>query len=195
MPAAPPGVPPPSRRDFRIGIVAILAFSALVVGGVVLFVTSRGQGFPDQLGGYDRNRSDAVREIEDALGSIEVMGVTMDVAVYGSDVNPAVILFTIEGVPSEFGDMGSDAFFSSFMEGFQGGYPGSGEFDPSSVVQRSVDGVDYFCAAMGVVSAAGAQPTAICVFRGEVVGMLMVTTTSSPATALRLSEEAYGSLA
>lgn len=190
MPPAP-GLDEKGRpKEFRLGLVVMAVVLALLVGGVAFLVSLRGRGFPETLGGYVRIESDEEAAIEDLLKqAAEPLGLSVDVAFYGSGNRPTLLVMIIDGAPE--GQRGMPETVGEVLSG-----PGSGlSIDPSNMVLQTRDGVDYFCISGGAIPTGTPQPGAACIFDGEVDGMLYVLETSNSVSAFRLTEEFYGAYA
>jgi hypothetical protein len=191
-----PEAPPPpdaiasERKEAarRATVTAIVAGVILVVAiaGLVLFL-GRGDGFPDSVGGKPRITGDEVDVMEDALKNFEVGGVTLKLAVYGTGGAPSIIVLQADGLPEQMQAMSSEEFFKVVgpSTAAQVGATGTGKH---STATDTIDGVDYFCAAL-------ARPVglttngSICVYRSDTLGVLISTTFGDPAVAIDLARE------
>jgi hypothetical protein len=90
-------------RDAALGwVVRGLVFVVAAVGGYFGYQwLFGGFPFPDEVGGYERVESDDVEGAAEAVASIaEILEVEMEIALYGSEIQPAYVMFVFE-VPEE----------------------------------------------------------------------------------------------
>ena len=165
-PEAPPRPePPPGLRAgwIVIGVVAV----ALVV--LVLVLVMGGSALPDRFAGAERVTSGPIADMVSGMTDmIEEAGVSVDLALYGGELDPRYMVLTMEGA----GVSGQD-----LTDQLQQGLPASvgGEIDLSEAIEESVDGVEYVCVpATGQQFAALGGNVGICLYQdGDQVAMTM----------------------
>jgi hypothetical protein len=184
-PEPPPLHAPPPRRRSGAGLIAIVgAIGVVVVAFVAVEVFGGdGGGFPDRLAGFDRNRSEEVRQLEEALAGNDVLGVGLDAAVYGASSLPQIVVLSVDGLPSEV----EDQSLSQLMDELRAGGLPAGVGTPAVATR---DGVEYLC--VGVADPT--RPGTLCVFRGDGFAILITFTTTDPNAAIAIAEEAAGAL-
>jgi hypothetical protein len=192
-PATAPTVTP-SRAGFTLAVV----LAVVGLAGVLAFLLLRGGGprFPDRVAGHERNRSDQVQQIEELISDIQVGDMQMDVAVYGEDIaNPAAMLMVIRGAPEALVGGTSEEFFQGVPSQVMSN--GQASVDFSRAVKASVEGVDYLCVPVQAPTSTGFGPirnATACVFRGEVLGLVLFSSGPSPISAMTFTQQAYREL-
>lgn len=188
-PAGPVGGPmemgQPAPKN-NTGLFVGIGVLALVVIGAVLFFAlkkSGGGDFPESLGGIPRSHSAQTQQIESELKKINFQGMTIDVAVYGSDIAPSHIAMIFNNVPASLKGQSLTPFLDQVASGFTG--TSGGTVDTSQAVSESRDGVEYLCVP---ISQSG-QSGAFCVFNGDKLGAVVTLSTTDPHAALNLAHE------
>lgn len=191
-----PGVmPKKSNAGLMIGFVL---FIALLGAAVVYFLTSGGGGgFPEVLAGHPRSDSEIAKQVEEAFGSFDVQGMSIDVALYGEGT-PVAMFMTLDGLPAAATDMPADVFFDGFAAGIAQ-QQGLG-IDIGAGVRASANGADFLCVDAPAGSLSGgfstggfgsAQGGAFCAFRGETVGIVMLFDGTTASVAMPAVQQAY----
>lgn len=206
MPAGPDARRPwgtaietPPARQSRSGLVLAAVLAVVVIGAGLAWVVSRGGGenFPETLAGQPRNRSDMVQQMEDLFSSFEFGDMRIRVAVYGSDTAPASMIMVFDGLPDAAFAGSSEDFFSSF--GSQVVSSAQASIDMAGAAKETRDGVDYLCAPFQGATSTGFGASVagtMCVFRGDVAGMVMfISGAPQPGAAIGITEEAYDTIA
>ncbi len=182
-------VPTPLASPKRRSTGLLVAVVALVVAGLVaIVVVTRGGGptIPDEVAGQPRITAGPTVEVLDAIGDLEVDGVSMDVAIYGTELAPAYMVMIVSG------DIGGDAgdMLGTLPEGVFSDRNVSVDF--SSSIRATVDGVGYVCAP-AVGADLGTEVT-MCLFAGGDLGGIVMSLTPAAvqglmATTQRLVDE------
>jgi hypothetical protein len=137
----PVEVPTPAPVPARRHVGVLVAMTILVVIVIVAVVASAGGdgGLPDRLGGQVRVTEGPAVEMLDAVGDIEVEGVSFTVAMYGPVLNPAYMVMTFEGdIPG-----GSEGMLESMPTGMFS--DADAQIDFSRKITAVVDGVEFVC--------------------------------------------------
>jgi hypothetical protein len=189
--------PAASPRHTALPIAMALAVVAVAATGAWLLIRDRGASLPESLGGHARNRTEAVRQMEELLSKTEIAGVRMEVAVYGDVAEqPTAMLMVFRGDLPALSGGSSEQFFQGL--GSQVVSSGGASIDFTTASRATVAGVDYLCAPFrGTTSTGFGQGVGgtMCVFRGDVIGMTMfVAAAPPPATALTFTQDAYDEL-
>jgi hypothetical protein len=175
----PPAPTPTRTRDplALVGVVVVLV--VLAVAGITLLGGHGGRSFPETLGGQPRATGDLADRVEKALGDYEMQGMTVDVALYGPEQEPSGMIMIIKGAPDALRNMSRDEFFDTFSTGFASGFAGASgqQVDFTNGLKETRGSADYLCAASSA-TAGGTASGAVCVFRGEVLGVLFTSSTS-----------------
>jgi hypothetical protein len=172
-------------------IAALIAGGALVVLVVAgLAWLNRSDGFPETVGGKPRVHGDLIEKVEKGLESVEIAGMSFDVAFYGTGGEPSIVALLVRGAPDALGSLTSDRFFAAFGPGVtQGLSAGVGApIEGSAVVTRTIDGIDYLCIALAHPMGASTNGS-LCVFRSDTLGLVISTTFSDPRDAVDLARE------
>jgi hypothetical protein len=176
-------VPPTAVR--RATITAVIALVALVAAiAIVVLMLAGGDGFPTTVGGKPRIQGDNVDQVEKALKSFEVDGVTFEIAVYGTGELPSIVVLRAAGDTGVVQTMSSDQFFSAFGLGLA---QQTGVIDTSRAVTRTIDGIDYICFAASHPAGATTDGS-VCAYRSDTIGVL-ISTTFAPRDAVDLARE------
>jgi hypothetical protein len=190
----PVPAPTPTRRPLLL-VSVVVALVVLAVAGVTLLGGHGAPSFPDTLGGQPRATGGVADQVESALSDYKVQGMTVDVALYGPEQDPSVMLMLIEGAPDVVKTMSRDEFFDTFSTGFASGFAGATgqRVDFTTGLKETRGDADYLCAASSATVGATSSG-AVCVFRGDVLGVLLTSSTSDTHAAVDLAEEAYTAL-
>jgi hypothetical protein len=174
--SGPAPIPPRSGR----GPVLVVAILLLLVGAgaVIVFLTQRGDGFPDSILGYGRLRGGAAETAEQFFESIRIGDLRIRAAVYTDGRAPRLVAVIYDNYPE-----GVDV--STLIRGASSGMEGSGgSVDDSSIQTAEGAGSRYACVEAGgpgfIVPGGAAEDGVLCVFTGDDVG-LVITTHSATA--------------
>jgi hypothetical protein len=201
----PPEIPPDpdaiaaekDARARRAVRAAIAIGGALVIGLVVLIVVlTRGDGFPDEIGGKPRITSDQAKELEDAIAEQDVQGLQLDMALYGAGDQPQIFVVIVRGTSDALGvAKDSPEFWDAFGKGFASGFASTsgGAVVNAKPLTREKDGVRYYCVGYAGV-ASGMSDGSMCVFVAEEIGLLVSTTYENPRDTITLAQEAAEAL-
>jgi hypothetical protein len=203
MPAAPPrdavrpeptGQPlqpaPPPRKRIGLAIAIVVSAVVLVALFALVVLKFKGTDFPDSLAGQPRQTSDAAKQFEATMADTKIQGVSFEAATYGVGSEPQEVLLLFHGLPSSVQQMSGAQFFPGFGASVANGFAAAGGgqgIDFATAVQASVDGVDHECAPISSATGAGGV---LCLFKGETVGLLLLSNYADPQAALSVSEEA-----
>ena len=181
----PPGGPVASRPRSGRGPVLVVAILLLAVGAVALVValTQGGSdGFPDTALGYERLHDEGAERAESAVEDIEIGDVEIRGAVYGNGVEPELFAALYENYPA-----GVET--EAIMQGAAGGAEASGGVvDQESVQSAESGGYSFACMSGGgpgfLIPGGPSRQGVLCVFQGELVGVLVTTHTEDPTLGL-----------
>ena len=156
--------------------IVLLAVAAVAV---LLFLRTRGDGFPDEVLGYERLRGGAAKTAEEFFESIEIGELRIRAAVYTDGTAPRLIAVIYENYPAAVNA-------PQLIQGASSGMEGSGgAVEEASMETIEVDGYEYACVEAGgpgfLVPGGITEEGVLCVFTGETVG-LVITTHSNVAT-------------
>jgi len=161
--------------------VLVVAILLLVVGAVslFLFLRSRGDGFPDEVLGYQRLRGGAAKQAEDFFESIEIGELRIRAAVYTDGTAPRLVAVLYDNYPAAVSA-------TQLIQGASTGMEGSGGLVDESTLQTiESGGYQYACVEAGgpgfLVPGGANEEGVLCVFSGETVG-LVITTHANVAT-------------
>jgi hypothetical protein len=177
------------RRGVLIAAIALLAVGAIAL---VAFLSGSGDGFPDEALGYERMHDAQADRVESAMEAIRIGEIEISTALYGEDGDPRLLAATYENFP-EIADAGS------IIQGAAAGAESTGGTVDESTLQTSTgDGYTYACMRGGgtgfLIPGGPPQEGVLCVFEGEVVGIIVTTRTTEPIAGLadvRAFVEAY----
>jgi hypothetical protein len=181
----PPGGPVPGRPRSGRGPVLVVAILLLAISAValVVFLTQGGSdGFPDSALGYERLHNEEAERAESAVEDIEIGGVEIRGAVYGSADEPELFAALYENYPA-----GLDA--EAIMQGAAGGAEDSGgEIDQESLRSAESGGYSFACMSGGgpgfLIPGGPSRQGVLCVFQGGLVGVLVTTHTEDSTLGL-----------
>ena len=181
--------PSSGRRGVLIAAIALLALGAVAL---VAFLAGSGDGFPDEALGYERMHDVQADRVESAMEAIRIGDIEISTALYGADGEPHLLAATYENYP-QIADAGS------IIQGAAAGAESTGgTVDESSLQTSAGDGYTYACMRGGgpgfLVPGGPPQQGVLCVFEGEVVGLVVTTRTTEPIAGLadvRAFVEAY----
>lgn len=199
--------PPPRLDVFPIGgsvehrpasgrrAVLVAAVVLLAVGGVAAFAfLSQGSsgGFPDSALGYQRLRDSQSEQVEAAMADIRIGEIEIRTALYGEGGEPRLLAATYENYPE-----GANA--ESIIQGVAAGAEASGgTLDEASLQVSESNGYRFACMSGGgpgfLVPGGPSQQGVMCVFQGELVGVMVTTHTRNSVLGLmdvRAFVEAY----
>ena len=187
-PPRPDGVPIESPVEPRAGSgrrgVLIAALVLLAVGAVaaVAYVSGSGDGFPDSALGLERLQDEQAERAESAMEAIRIGDIEISVAVYGLGGEPQLLAATYANYPEA-------AKAEAIIRGAAAGAEAQGgTVDESSLQTSEVDGTAYACmqgSGPGFLIPGGPSDEGVmCVFRGDLVGLLVSTRTTEPNAGL-----------
>jgi hypothetical protein len=178
----PPGGPVPSQPRSGRGPVLVFAILLLAVALVVFLTRGGSDGFPDSALGYERLHDEDAERAESAVEDIEIGDVEIRGAVYGSGGEPELFAALYENYPA-----GVEA--EAIMQGAAGGAEASGgEVDQESLRSAGSGGYSFACMSGGgpgfLIPGGPNRRGVLCVFQGELVGVLVSTHTENPTLGL-----------
>lgn len=177
----PPGGPVPSRP--RSGRGPVLVVAILLAAALVIFLMRSGSdGFPDSALGYERLHNEDAERAERAIEGTEIGDVEIRGAVYGTGDEPQLFAALYENYPA-----GLDA--EAIVQGAAGGAEATGgEVDQGSLRSARSGGYSFACMSGGgpgfLIPGGPSRQGVLCVFQGELVGVLVTTHTGNPALGL-----------
>jgi hypothetical protein len=170
----PHQVEPPRRGLSGAGIAAIGIGLVAAVVAVVMIASRGSDGLPDRVAGLQRLDSSEARAFEEMIGSIEIMDVRIDAAMYGIDGRPQLLLEVFRDPPGG-NRIPVDTFFTGSIGGFEG--TSGMAVDRQSMVSRSVGSADVACARIdmgGAPSQIGLPGSGVlCAWTGPTAGILI----------------------
>lgn len=178
----PPGGPVASRPRSGRGPVLVVAILLLAAALVIFLMRSRSDGFPDSALGYERLHNEDAERAERAIEGIEIGDVEIRGAVYGTGDEPQLFAALYENYPT-----GLDA--EAIVQGAADGAEATGgEVDQGSSRSARSGGYSFACMSGGgpgfLIPGDPSRQGVLCVFQGEVVGVLVTTHTGNPALGL-----------
>jgi hypothetical protein len=178
----PPGGPVPSRPRSGRGPVLVVAILLLAAALVIFLMRSGSDGFPDSALGYERLHNEDADRAERAVEDIRIGDVEIRGAVYGSGDEPQLFAALYENYPA-----GLDA--EAIVQGAADGAEASGgEVDQGSLQSAESGGYSFACMSGGgpgfLIPGGPSRQGVLCVFRGELVGVLVTTHTGNPTLGL-----------
>ncbi|MGH2640236.1 MAG: hypothetical protein ACRDGO_00900 [Actinomycetota bacterium] len=178
----PPGGPIPSRPRSGRGPVLVVAVLLLAVALVIFLKPGGSDGFPDSALGYERLHDEDAQRAERAIEDIEIGDVEIRGAVYGRGDEPQLFAALYGNYPA-----GLDA--EAIMQGAAGGAEASGgEVDQGSLQAAGSGGYSFACMSGGgpgvLIPGGPSRQGVLCVFQGELVGVLVTTHTGNPTLGL-----------
>lgn len=127
-----------SSRPWWLIVVGGLLAGVVVVAGIGALLDGP-RSAADEAFGLPRVQSEEIDALEDALGSIQIGDLEMDIAAYGEDDEIQVMVFTYGNLPETFS-------VDSMVRGGAGGIIGSGgSADIEAISSHEIDGVEYVC--------------------------------------------------
>jgi hypothetical protein len=184
----PMGEPPKKSNTSLFVGIGVLAIAVIAAVAFFALKKSGPGGFPETLGGVARNHSSQAQQIENEAQQQSFAGMTITVAVYGSDTSPSHIAMLFHNVPDSIKGQSLAPFLDQLASGFSGS--GAGSVDTSQALSQSIGGVEYLCLPMSVSGQGGAM----CVFNGDQLGAVLTLTTSDPHSALTLAQQVSDSV-
>lgn len=191
-----PAPPPPPPDGFPIEspveprtssgrrAVLIAAFALLAVGvvAVVACVSGSGDAFPDTALGLERMDDEQAERAESVIESIRIGDVEIGAALDGQGGEPRLLAATYSNYPE-----GANA--EAIIRGAAAGAEAQGgAVDGSSLQTAESDGYDYACMQGGgpgfLIPGGPSHDGVLCVFHGELVGVLVSTLTTEPIARL-----------
>jgi hypothetical protein len=176
QPAPPPGgyetAPAPPKRRWGL-LVGVVVLAVVVVAAIIAFAGGGGSALPDSFAGAERVNSGPVADfLEQYSSSFDQLGVDMEFAVYGSEINPSYMILTMQGDAVASGG-GTGSLTDQFEQGFASGF--NAQLDESQAVEDTVDGVYYVCMpAVGQQVSSGVGRLGICLYQDDdMVAMVM----------------------
>ena len=178
----PPGGPVPSRPRSGRGPILVVAILLLAVALVVFLTQGGSDGFPDSALGYERLHNEDADRAESAIEGIKIGDVEIRGAVYGSGDEPQLFAAVYENYPE-----GIDA--GAIIQGAAGGAEASGgEVDQGSLQSAESGGYSFACMSGGgpgfLIPGGPSRQGVLCVFQGELVGVVVTTHTLNPTLGL-----------
>jgi hypothetical protein len=178
----PPGGPVPSRPRSGRGPVLVVAILLLAVAFVIFLTRGGSDGFPDAALGYERLHNEDAERAESAVEDVKIGDVEIRGAVYGSGDEPELFAALYENYPA-----GVEA--EAIMQGAAGGAEASGgEVDQESMQSAESGGYSFACMSGGgpgfLIPGGPSRQGVLCVFQGELVGVLVTTHTENPILGL-----------
>jgi hypothetical protein len=144
---------------------------------------SGSDGFPDSALGYERVHNEDAERAERAIEGIEIGDVEIRGAVYGTGDEPQLFAALYENYPA-----GLDA--EAIVQGAAGGAEATGgEVDQGSLRSARSGGYSFACMSGGpgfLIPGGPSRQGVLCVFLGELVGVLVTTHTGNPALGLEV---------
>ena len=177
------------RRGVLIAGIVLLAVGAVAI---VAFLSGSGDGFPDAALGYERMHDEQADRVESAMEAIRIGDIEISTALYGEGGEPRLLAATYANYP-EIADA------ESIIQGAAAGAESTGgTVDESSLETSTAEGYTYACMRGGgtgfLVPGGPSQEGVVCVFDGELVGIVISTRTTDPVAGLadvRSFVEAY----
>ena len=171
--------PSSGRRGVLIAVVVLLAVGAVAL---VAFLSGSGDGFPEAALGYERLHDEQADQVESAMEAIRIGDIEISTALYGEGGQPRLLAATYENYP-EIADA------ESIIQGAAAGAESTGgTVDESSLEISTADGYTYACMSGGgtgfLVPGGRSQEGVVCVFDGELVGIIVSTRTTNPVAGL-----------
>ncbi|MCD6021685.1 MAG: hypothetical protein K0R20_1395 [Actinomycetia bacterium] len=178
----PPGGQVPSRPRSGRGPVLVVAILLLAVALVIFLMRAGSDGFPDSALGYERLHSEDADRAERAVEDIRVGDVEIRGAVYGSGDEPELFAALYENYPA-----GVEA--ETIIQGAASGAETSGgAVDQGSLRSAASGGYSFACMSGGgpgfLIPGGPSRQGVLCVFQGELVGVLVTTHTEDPTLGL-----------
>jgi hypothetical protein len=178
----PPGGQVPSRPHSGRGPVLVVAILLLAVALVIFLMRAGSDGFPDSALGYERLHSEDADRAERAVEDIRVGDVEIRGAVYGSGDEPELFAALYENYPA-----GVEA--ETIIQGAASGAETSGgAVDQGSLRSAASGGYSFACMSGGgpgfLIPGGPSRQGVLCVFQGELVGVLVTTHTEDPTLGL-----------
>ncbi len=192
LPAMPPAPPEPGQPEPWVEVptpmaapkernkgLLVAVVILVVIGLIAIVMLTQGGGpgeLPDELAGQPRVTSGPAAEVLGAFDDLEVAGVSMDLAIYGTELAPAYM------VMSASGDLGGGAqgMLSTLPTGM---FSNAGaQIDFSKSVTANVDGVEYVCAPATNTDAG--MNVSMCLYSGDDLGGVVMSFTASDLNAL-----------
>jgi hypothetical protein len=177
------------RRGVLIAMIALLAVGIIAV---VAYLSSAGDGFPDAALGLERMEDEQAERVESVMEAIRIGDVEISAALYGRGGEPRLLAATYSNYPEP-------ANAEAIIQGAAAGAEAQGgTVDESSLQMSEVDGYTYACMRGGgpgfLVPFGPSDEGVICVFEGDLVGVVVSTRTTEPIAGLadvRAFVEAY----
>ncbi len=179
----PPGGPVPSRPRSGRGPILVVAILLLAVALVVFLTQGGSDGFPDSALGYERLHNEDADRAESVIEGIKIGDVEIRGAVYGTGDEPQLFAAVYENYPA-----GVEA--EAIIQGAASGAEASGgEVDQGSLQSaQSGDGYSFACMSGGgpgfLIPGGPSRQGVLCVFQGELVGVVVTTHTQNPTLGL-----------
>jgi hypothetical protein len=176
----PAATPPRSGRGPVLAVAIVLL--VIGVGALIVFLTREDDGFPDQVLGYERLRTDDADRAERTVEGVEVGDIEIRVAVYGTGDVPQLLAALYDNYPE-----GVDV--QAIIQGAAGGAEATGgDVDQESIQVSESNGYSYACMSGGgpgfLVPGGPSQAGVLCVFQGEHVGVIVTTHTQEATLGL-----------
>jgi hypothetical protein len=171
--------PSSGRRGLSIAGIALLAVAAVALAA---YLSGSRDGFPEAALGYERMNDEQADRVESSMEAIRIGEIEISAALYGEGGEPRLLAATYENYP-EIADA------ESIIQGAAAGAESSGgTVDEASLETSEADGYTYACMRGGgpgfLVPGGPSHEGVLCVFDGELVGVVVSTRTTDPVAGL-----------
>jgi hypothetical protein len=163
------------------------------VNAVVAFVVLRrgDPELPDRIAGLPRLETDQARSFEDLLSGFTEGGISLRGAMYGSGDQPELILERFVGTDDPFQGIPIETVLGQAGSAFGEGLGSGGEIDVETALSQTREGVDYACAPYRGSAPGAGQASIICVFSGDVSGLVVDLRTTYVTNGMDDAQAAY----